>query len=189
MPPYRPPLRPDTFSSDTTDSTSSVPSAPTPYNTFAQPGAFSSISTPDDDYVYRNDHSLASLRPSITSTSSRNLSTTSSHAGSHLLRNPSSDSVPFSTRPVPAPPLTIRHSGHDGTSTGSVPLTQGSAKFDDHDPHDRIDRTMKQEDIDAHRLQQLGYDPVLGRDYTFWSSLAISTVNIGCLQVCHAHRR
>jgi hypothetical protein len=38
-------------------------------------------------------------------------------------------------------------------------------------------------DIDAQRLRQLGYDAVLGRDYTFWSSLSISTVCIGCLQV------
>lgn len=44
-------------------------------------------------------------------------------------------------------------------------------------------RGMDQEQRDNVRLRQLGYDQVLGRDYTFWSSLAISTVNIGCLQV------
>ena len=41
-------------------------------------------------------------------------------------------------------------------------------------------------DVDTQRLQQLGYDAVLGRDYTFWSSLCISTLNIGCLQVGQA---
>lgn len=41
---------------------------------------------------------------------------------------------------------------------------------------------VNQDDRDALRLQQLGYDAVLGRDYTFWSSLAISWLNIGCIQ-------
>jgi hypothetical protein len=41
---------------------------------------------------------------------------------------------------------------------------------------------LKQDDADARRLQQLGYDAVLGREYTFWSSLAISWLNIGCIQ-------
>ena len=41
----------------------------------------------------------------------------------------------------------------------------------------------KQEDVDAQRLRQLGYDAVLGRDYTFWSSLSINWLCIGCLQV------
>jgi hypothetical protein len=43
---------------------------------------------------------------------------------------------------------------------------------------------MTQDDRDAQRLQQLGYDAVLGREYNFWSSLAITTLNIGALQVC-----
>jgi hypothetical protein len=52
----------------------------------------------------------------------------------------------------------------------------------------RLQRGMKngprkQVDRDTQRLQQLGYDAVLGRDYTFWSSLAISWLNIGCIQV------
>lgn len=41
---------------------------------------------------------------------------------------------------------------------------------------------VTQDDRDASRLRQLGYDAVLGRDYTFWSSLAISWLNIGCIQ-------
>jgi hypothetical protein len=32
----------------------------------------------------------------------------------------------------------------------------------------------------------LGYDAVLGREYNFWSSLAITTLNIGALQVSTA---
>jgi hypothetical protein len=39
-----------------------------------------------------------------------------------------------------------------------------------------------QKNVDDKRLQQLGYDAVLGRDYTFWSSLAISWMNIGSIQ-------
>jgi hypothetical protein len=42
---------------------------------------------------------------------------------------------------------------------------------------------MTQDDRDAQRLRQLGYDAVLGREYNFWSSLAITTLNIGALQV------
>lgn len=45
-------------------------------------------------------------------------------------------------------------------------------------------RGEKEVDRDTLRLRQLGYDPALGRDYTFWSSLSISWLNIGCIQVC-----
>lgn len=43
-------------------------------------------------------------------------------------------------------------------------------------------RALTQKELDDIRLNQLGYSQVLGRDYTFWSSLSISWVNIGCLQ-------
>lgn len=67
----------------------------------------------------------------------------------------------------------------------SIPTTPGSgnSKFHDEVTVGHAPVGLKQDDVDALRLQQLGYDPVLGRDYTFWSSLAISTINIGCLQV------
>jgi len=45
---------------------------------------------------------------------------------------------------------------------------------------------MTQDDRDAQRLRQLGYDAVLGREYNLWSSLAITTLNIGALQVSPA---
>jgi hypothetical protein len=43
-------------------------------------------------------------------------------------------------------------------------------------------KSIHEENVDDKRLQQLGYDAVLGRDYTFWSSLAISWMNIGSIQ-------
>lgn len=44
-------------------------------------------------------------------------------------------------------------------------------------------RKITQTDRDTHRLQQLGYDAVLGRDYNFWSSVSIGWMNIGTIQV------
>jgi len=93
------------------------------------------------------------------------------------------DTVPYSTKPIPAPPLVVRHSDKKGDITESEFNSSGVAGSD-HVSY-TVDAGWNQEDIDAHRLRQLGYDPVLGRDYTFWSSLAIATCNIGCIQVSH----
>jgi len=130
--------------------------APTPYNTYVS-DPFGTISTPDHSVHYEDDPIIPVL----------------SHDGV--------DTVPYSTKPVPAPPMVLRHSDSkiiDGLRTSSSSNSRG-----DDEISYVVDKGMRQEDIDAHRLQQLGYDPVLGRDYTFWSSLAISACNIGCLQV------
>ena len=138
-----------------------------------------------------------SLIPSLTPFSSTHPGLTSrlsSHASSYLLPVPTSSSldalpIPLSSRPVPAAPLPLRSDTTPGLDT-AIESTPSSIKFGESNSDleaftFRGSRGigLKQEDIDTQRLQQLGYDAVLGRDYTFWSSLSISWLNIGCLQV------
>ncbi|KAI9638704.1 amino acid permease-domain-containing protein [Dioszegia hungarica] len=189
-----------TLSSSSPGSTSTLPSsAPTPYNTVIP-------STPDHDISFDTESAFGSSsrltsraggdmrmdsspsRP--TPTSSRHPSSFSSYAGSshHLLpytppiRDPQiqSFSIPSSDRPVP-PPLSLGHSSASGPDAKSIDEDIGKGTFEA-PGHDSGPDANTQADRDALRLQQLGYDPVLGRDYTFWSSLAISWLNIGCIQ-------
>jgi len=151
-----------------------------------------------------------SLRPSLASSSYHGLNSGippsfSSHTSSYLLPTPSSSSsdpmsTPRSNRPIPAPPLSLR-SSHTATTNSdlrtptteanslSIPSDEGrkfgeeSSDLEASTSRESRPNGVKQEDVDAARLKQLGYDAVLGRDYTFWSSLSISWLNIGCIQV------
>ncbi|WRT65491.1 uncharacterized protein IL334_002434 [Kwoniella shivajii] len=128
---------------------------------------------------------------------------TSSHTSSthFLLPTPlstfSTNSIPHSNRPIPGPlsssisqsqsyphnelftPTTETTSITTPPSGIKLPLDLSSAES--RTPHSNSGY-KGQDDRDAARLRQLGYDAVLGRDYTFWSSLSISWLNIGALQ-------
>lgn len=160
--------------------TNFIMGAPTPYNTMADsllyadqsiPGAIHSYGPIDED----GQRASVGLRTGDTGMSyPYTISSTASN-----------DCVPQSTRPVPAPPqvrgLSSAGDANDAsTSYVSLerPVTGASERF-----ASRFRRPRKELDRDALRLQQLGYDPVLGRDYTFWSSFFISWISIGCLQV------
>ena len=149
----------------------------------------------------------------IESTMSGHPSFHSSHPSMNLLPTASYFStapspIPTSTRSVPAPPMSYRST--DGLISGvptshttsalltpvtppttattfSDPIGSKSGTSSDVEIVSSVSAGYKgksQADVDSQRLRQLGYDGVLGRDYTFWSSLSISTINIGCLQVC-----
>lgn len=151
-------------------------------------------STPD----VHPDDSIGPSYASSQGTNSRQLSMLSSHASSHLLpysRTTSSSSpIPTSKRPIPAPPVVITPS----TPRSGESITQFSETTSIPAPFVPLDGALSSrgdvesmssqalgtgQDRDSFRLQQLGYDAVLGRDYTFWSSLSIAWLNIGCLQV------
>lgn len=139
--------------------------------------------------------------PGDTPTSSVRRISVSSHSSSYLLPNPTlsmtkSHDIPYSSRPIPAPPITIRHDQISNQPSRKIsgdaisPVTELShlpsppaVKFGMDLRQNESRGSASQEDIDAQRLQALGYNAVLGRDYTFWSSLAISWLNIGALQV------
>ena len=205
----------------TTSESVLISHAPTPFNTYFTPGDFGreastslSLSGQDEGVIY--DPQVIGdvpLHPSIPpSVASRNPSTFSSHASSHLLPTPLTSPIPsidnhhpipHSTRPVP-PPLSLRHKPNqfipsDPTHISSAvdsdiiavapTYPEGSANAGSPELEASTSssgskgRRHAQEDRDTQRLKQLGYDAVLGRDYTFWSSLAISSICIGCLQV------
>lgn len=139
--------------------------------------------------------------PGDTPSSSVRRISVSSHSSSYLLPNPTlsmtkSHDIPYSSRPIPAPPVTIHHDqisnqparkiSGDAVSpvTGLSHLPSPPAvKFGMDLRQNESRGSASQEDIDVQRLHALGYNAVLGRDYTFWSSLAISWLNIGALQV------
>lgn len=88
-----------------------------------------------------------------------------------------------STHPAYPTPSLYRQPTAATSTSASVPGSLASRLLRRRRPgHDSGPDANTQADRDALRLQQLGYDPVLGRDYTFWSSLAISWLNIGCIQ-------
>ena len=146
--------------------------------------------------------STISVPPSFQSSHpSMNLLPTSSHLSS--VPSP----IPTSRKPVPAPPLSLRPSDRSipdvltpqttsalftpvtpptTATTFSDPIGSKSGASSDVEIISSVSagyQGKSQAEVDAQRLRQLGYDGVLGRDYTFWSSLSISTINIGCLQV------
>ena len=208
----------DSFVSDTTTTSSSsfTPhgsrafplSAPTPANTFlgqaSDPGLHvTSAFANDEELLYDTTGSLGPRPSLMSSRGSDHPVSFASHASSRLLPDSSSgyttdSSVPFSTRPIPAPPMPLL-----GDSTRSLPSEPSTdlptpstgvvsfSKTTGGDLVEAVSRTsagagrVRDEDRDTARLRQLGYDPAFGREYTFWSSLAISWLNIGCLQVSH----
>ncbi|WWD16702.1 hypothetical protein CI109_101133 [Kwoniella shandongensis] len=139
-------------------------------------------------------HGTPNLAPTRSNTTTATTSATSYKSDSALIYD--SDGIPISNRPIPAPLLSLRSttssqqhsfspSTHLSQITPTTELSQISSAtppkvtfgLDLEDP-----RGIQQEDVDAARLRQMGYNAVLGRDYTFWSSLSISWLNIGALQ-------
>ncbi|WVQ94478.1 hypothetical protein IAU59_001557 [Kwoniella sp. CBS 9459] len=190
----------------TTSSQPFFPSAPTPNNTFSPPDAYDGQSTSqiglETGYTTQSDiplpydpvpiHTVSPAASGLSPQSSlQQPGSFSTHTSSHLLSSSQQVSIPHSTRPIPDPPLSLQSdfSSHLGDLT--TPITEttsiGTPPSAHRKPLDLASTESRsglrgQEDRDAARLRQLGYDAVLGRDYTFWSSLAISWLNIGALQ-------
>nr|XP_019012267.1 uncharacterized protein I206_03113 [Kwoniella pini CBS 10737]OCF51048.1 hypothetical protein I206_03113 [Kwoniella pini CBS 10737] len=101
------------------------------------------------------------------------LSLSTSHSTDPFLITPSTEinSVTALTPPNINLPLDLSSAESNLSSSGGFSSTGTSGFIKGQD-----------DDRDAARLRQLGYDAVLGRDYTFWSSLSISWLNIGALQ-------
>lgn len=104
--------------------------------------------------------------------------------------DPTISVIPQSDLPIPSPPS--RLSSSDTKSSLVQDLSSASSDTSGLKQkggwtwtgrRKKRKEEMTQDDRDAARLQQLGYDAVLGREYNFWSSLAITTLNIGALQV------
>jgi hypothetical protein len=100
------------------------------------------------------------------------------------------DHIPHSTRPVPAP-LQVRAAPDNTLSpvpSSSLDSKLGNESSEYGGGRHRFNFFRRRQsthiDRDTARLQQLGYDAVLGRDYTFWSSLGIAMLNLGFIQVC-----
>ena len=201
-----PPGADDSFASTTSTSVLISDAAPTPNNTLLSPEAYGSFSLVgrDDSFSEEGIHfpteGDVSLRPSITpsstfhDTSTRRPSSASSLGSSHF--HPRSweksiGSVPHSTLPIPPPPVGVRSAKSEiprsSVDTGGLEITREPTigmELADVEASAVIPGAERtQEEVDAQRLRQLGYDAVLGRDYTFWSSLSITWLNIGCLQV------
>jgi len=191
-------------------------SAPTPYNTYFsvhEPGnnneylstpAKSTGSVSFEAYPGGGGDGDVSFGPSISSPSrdhdhGRSVYS-ASHASAHLISptrsfDPTISVLPPSNLSIPAPPSRL---SSGGTKSSLAPLSdlgvEGSSSFSDASSkpkwtwkgRKKARVEMTQDDRDAQRLRQLGYDAVLGREYNFWSSLAITTLNIGALQVSPA---
>jgi hypothetical protein len=185
-------------------------SAPTPYNTYLSPTALdyteelgqtsTSISTEYDGYPQAEGNGPSggrvSFGPSVSLPS--NAQTQSAHtldSQSHLISpgyafDPTRSVIPHSDLPIPSPPSRLSSSDtksslvQDLSSTSSdISATKRKRGWSWTGRSRKGKEEMTQDDRDAARLQQLGYDAVLGREYNFWSSLAITTLNIGALQV------
>ncbi|KIR69184.1 amino acid/metabolite permease [Cryptococcus bacillisporus CA1873] len=209
----RPPLPSVVTSQDDTayvKSSTSFKIPATPYNSCGDLDASDNPSIPLSHSSTRNlsdavyDSPLGSdlhipLSGDTPSSSIRRISV-SSHSSSYLLPNPTLSmtkphDIPYSSRPIPAPPVTIHHDQISNQPSRKIsgdaasPVTELSrlssppgVKFGMDLRQNESRGSASQEDVDAQRLRALGYDAVLGRDYTFWSSLAISWLNIGALQ-------
>lgn len=149
-----------------------------------------------EDYPHPGD---VSFGPSISSPSHDRTSIYSaSHASAHLISptrsfDPTVSILPQSNLPTPAPPSRISSAGTRSSllppsdpglaaSSSSTSSAGSKAKWTWRGKR-KPKEELTQDDRDAQRLKQLGYDAVLGREYNFWSSLAITTLNIGALQV------
>jgi len=141
-----------------------------------------SISSPSRDHDHDHD---------------RSTTYSASHASAHLISptrsfDPTMSVLPPSNLSIPDPPSRLSSAG---IKSSLMPLSDvGSSSFSESSSKPRwtwkgrkkAKLEMTQDDRDAQRLKQLGYDAVLGREYNFWSSLAITTLNIGALQASHA---
>ncbi|ORY27495.1 amino acid permease-domain-containing protein [Naematelia encephala] len=183
-------------------------SAPTPFNTYSGDDSFASRGI--EEMLYHDGRESGaggigngelSVDPSITPTTSRNPSTYSHGSSAYLLPLPhtplsvESNPIPISTKPIPDSSIQQQHilpivssnrnGDGDGVGVGvgddGQGVKYGGSELETSTSHGSRN-TKGQDEVDAQRLQQLGYDAVLGRDLTFWSSLAISSLNIGALQ-------
>jgi hypothetical protein len=145
-----------------------------------------------------------SFGPSISSPSQdRSVTYSASNASAHLISpsrsrpfDPTVSVLPQSNLSIPAPPSRlssadtksslIPHSDSGAEGSLSNSSSSGSKSRWAWRGRKKARTDFTQDDRDAQRLKQLGYDAVLGREYNFWSSLAITTLNIGALQVSHA---
>lgn len=179
--------------------------APTPFNTFFDEYAYAeTMSHPEPELeattpsFMLSDSQVEEAMPynPTAFTPAATLSPTTSRWDStpatRVYSNASSDYIPPSSRPVPAPPQLTSVISHDGgadlSPIQSVCIGSSMSTIPDEHPKRFTSRFRRkppptQVDRDTQRLQQLGYDAVLGRSYTFWSSFAIAFANIGCLQV------
>lgn len=185
-------------------------SAPTPYNTYLSPTSLDytedlgETSTGYDGYPQTEGNGPSGGRvsfgpsisiPSHAQTQTQSTNTLGSQSHSRLIPpgytfDPTISVIPHSDLPIPGPPSRLSSSDtksslvQDLSSISSdasgLPRQKGSWTWRG---RKKQKGEMTQDDRDAARLQQLGYDAVLGREYNFWSSLAITTLNIGALQV------
>jgi hypothetical protein len=169
------------------------PSTPTRTNT----GTTTSGSVTFEAYQHPGD---VSFGPSISSPSHDRTSIYSeSHASANLISptrsfDPTISVLPQSNLPTPAPPSRLSSAGTKSSlfppSDPGLAASSASSSSSGSKPkwtwrgRRKAKEELTQDDRDAQRLKQLGYDAVLGREYNFWSSLAITTLNIGALQVC-----
>lgn len=183
--------------------------APTPYNTYIEsaghdysPTASQTASVyvggPTDTYISDyGDYEPPPSHPHYGGAAASGISNYLSPSSSRHTSYPAHE-VPVSSRPVPAPPQQIRsiisNDGSELAPVMSAVTTRTSSTPDQqHASQGRIKGFLSRRgsktvvDRDTLRLQQLGYDAVLGRDYTFWSSLAIAWLNINSVQVSFAH--
>lgn len=184
-------------------------SAPTPYNTYLSPSTHDAgehdhetSSSAYDLYPQAEGNGSSggrvSFGASISVPSQTHSGTTSTNSHHRLIPpsytfDPTVSVVPQSDLPVPAPPSRLSSAdtksslipGTPGelSSASSGSLSGGPTRWTWRGKRKKQKEEMTQDDRDEARLQQLGYDAVLGREYNFWSSLAITTLNIGALQV------
>lgn len=144
---------------------------PTPFNTVLSASDASRLD-------FQEAGSDPSIRPSLAASASAQHSSYSTRSTSHLLpytppvRETGLETImPHSDKDIPAP-LASAPPRQPGDSEWASSLGDKSI----HEERGILGNN------DDRRLQQLGYDAVLGRDYTFWSSLAISWMNIGSIQ-------
>lgn len=166
--------------------TNFIHGAPTPYNTMADSQLFAEQSVSGGSYGPIDED--GSLYPGGLSVGRQTHNTVSSYPYT-LSSTASHDYIPQSTRPVPAPPqIADCPPGNPGDGDAAAFIPLGPTQTRASDTHSkrfvaRFRRPKQEYNRDALRLQQLGYDPVFGRNYTFWSSFFLSWISIGCLQV------
>lgn len=146
------------------------------------PSSRSDLDSPSSSDIYSVPHSSRPIPAPLQTLSS---SQSASISTSDPFGNPSPNLNPNSALDST---ISATASSHvDSVSSQPPNLPSGECPFRWSRGFSGRDRTknsrVKQDDKDAHRLQQLGYDAVLGREYTFLSSVCISTLNIGCIQV------
>jgi hypothetical protein len=173
-----------------------VPVPPTPFNTVFDEYAYGDTGGPETSYVSYNDAAARDIDSSYSDLDGHHVvnlpSGSPARRDNTTFSSTADDYIPQSTRPIPAPPQ-LRPTGDNNlspiqSSSWESKLGSGEPSDDGHGRKQRLTRRFRrrpvtQIDRDTARLQQLGYDAVLGRDYSFWSSLGIAIMNLGFIQV------